>query len=245
MDKQKKSSLAQNVKDHLLKEILYGEYRDAMVLSSEDDLSQKFQVSRSTIRAALTSLEKERVIVRRQGAGTRINRKALTFSFDLNFIEDPHVVLRCIGYTPMRYLVSYREILASAMPEVQDLLKVDSREKLLEINKLWRADSKPVIFFKDYVPLSLIKHPYTEDDLEGSIFDFVYDHCEEVVESSADQIEAVLPNEEVYRVMGVDRNIPLLLLSETFFNEKGKPLFQGYGHFLQGVMRVTLRRKKV
>lgn len=245
MEKKAKATLSEHVKESLLKEIVEGEFRNAHQLPSEDVLSQKYQVSRSTIRTALAALEKEGFISRRQGAGTRINRKALSFGLNLSYIEDLHKVIRCCGYTPTIHLLKYQEIFASSVPEVKELLKVGPDEKLLRADRLWKANNMPVIYFKDYLPTSFIKRPYTAEDLTGSFFDFVYEFCDEYVDHSSDEIEAVLPTEEVAKVLHVDKCTPLLLLAETFFNEAGTPLFQGYGYLVQGVIRINIKRSKL
>lgn len=50
--------------------ILNGHYEAGQMLPSEDELARLFSVSRITLRSAMTTLEAERLIERRQGVGT-------------------------------------------------------------------------------------------------------------------------------------------------------------------------------
>jgi|YelNatPaOPRAMG01_1025707.scaffolds.fasta_scaffold08046_4 GntR family transcriptional regulator len=238
-------TLSGQIKERLIKEIMEGEFKNAQQLPSEGFLAQKYGVSRSTLRAALASLEKEGIIFRRQGAGTRINRRAFSFGLNLNYIEDLHQVIKGCGYLPSIHLISYKEILALSVPEAQERLKVPSSEKLLKVEKLWKANDTPVFYFVDYLPVSLIKRPFTEEDLVGSVFDFIYEFCDECVDHSLDEIEAVLPPDEVVHILNIEKGRPLLFLTESFFNESGKPLLQGFGYLVQGFLRVSIKRQKI
>ncbi|MGB9553173.1 MAG: GntR family transcriptional regulator [bacterium] len=237
--------MSEQIKERLIKEIMEGEFKNAQQLPSEGFLALKYGVSRSTLRAALALLEKEGIIFRRQGAGTRINRRAFSFGLNLNYIEDLHQVIKGCGYMPSIYLIRHKEVLASSVPEAQERLKVPSSEKLLKVEKLWKANDTPVFYFTDYLPSSLIKRPFAEEDLIGSIFNFIYEFCDEFVDHSLDEIEAVLPSEEVACILNIEKGMPLLFLTESFFNESGKPLLQGFGYLVQGFLRVSIKRQKI
>lgn len=69
MDRQ---PLYSRIADQLAQDIATGRYPVGSVLPREPDLAAQLQVSRSTIRAALSSLESRRLVSRRKNAGTRV-----------------------------------------------------------------------------------------------------------------------------------------------------------------------------
>lgn len=76
---------------HALKErILGGEYGIGASLPSERELSERYAVSRQTVRAALRLLREERLVSSRQGAGTVVAmpRSAEAFRLAANSIDD-------------------------------------------------------------------------------------------------------------------------------------------------------------
>lgn len=63
------------IKDYLLNEIAEKRLTEGDMLPSEKELSEKFQVSRITVRRAFTELEQENIISRYPGKGTFISSK--------------------------------------------------------------------------------------------------------------------------------------------------------------------------
>lgn len=63
------------MKDLLLTKILNGDYPNQSFIPTERQLSETYQVSRITMRAALALMEKEGLITRVQGRGTRVTFK--------------------------------------------------------------------------------------------------------------------------------------------------------------------------
>lgn len=238
-------TLKEEIKKGLLKEILEGDFKQAQILPSEDALCARFQVSRSTIREALSALEKEGIIVRRQGAPTRINRKNLLFGLNLNYLEDPYQAIKCCGAIPSVELLKVEQVEAGSVPEISELLKLSSKEKLLRVDRVWKSGQIPLMYLKDYIPISLIKRPFSHQDLEYSIKNFLSEFCDEPVDHAYSEIEAVEVPEEARRALKVKEGTPVLFLKETFFNEEGDPLFQGFVYFVQGVLRVNIQRRKI
>jgi len=64
-------------REHLLSEIAVGVYRPGERLPAERELSENYQVSRSTVRTALNELEEQGVVCRRPPVGTFVSDEAL------------------------------------------------------------------------------------------------------------------------------------------------------------------------
>lgn len=76
--------------DRLKEMILSGDYAIGMRLPPERELSERFSVSRQTVRAALRLLREERIVTSRQGAGTVVAtpRSSEAFRLAANSIDD-------------------------------------------------------------------------------------------------------------------------------------------------------------
>ena len=60
----------------LRRKILSGDYKPETPLPSEDMLAEEYQVSRITVRQALSSLEQDGLVLRQRGKGTFVSEKA-------------------------------------------------------------------------------------------------------------------------------------------------------------------------
>ena len=58
--------------ERLKREILRGAYQKGQRLPGENEMAQEYGMSRQTVRQALSLLEQEQVIERRQGGGTYV-----------------------------------------------------------------------------------------------------------------------------------------------------------------------------
>jgi GntR family transcriptional regulator len=92
-------SLTDQVKAHIKQQILDNAYEDDRI-PAEMDLAEELGVSRTTVRDALSRLENEGVIFRKQGAGTFVNRPGLQIKSRLEEIWSYEAVLEDHGYEP-------------------------------------------------------------------------------------------------------------------------------------------------
>lgn len=66
-------NLYQDVRERICRSIYTGDYQDGDLILPERKLAEELNVSRVTVRKALDMLEKERIIARVQGSGTRVS----------------------------------------------------------------------------------------------------------------------------------------------------------------------------
>ena len=71
--RQETVNLYQDVRERICRSIFTGDYQDGELILPERKLAEELNVSRVTVRKALDMLEKERIIARVQGSGTRVS----------------------------------------------------------------------------------------------------------------------------------------------------------------------------
>ena len=167
-------SLVEQVKTHLKQRIINAEF-DTGRIPSESDLASELRVSRNTVRDALSRLEMEGVIFRRQGAGTFINEANLLVKTRLEEIVPYETLIQEHGYIPSIQLISVDETQASF--EIMRCLNLNSNEPLVEVQKLFLANQKPVVFTHTFIPKKIILQPYIPDDFREPVYEFLPDFC--------------------------------------------------------------------
>ena len=86
------------VKEEIEKSIKNKELLPGQKLNSEPMLAKKFNVSRSTLREAIKMLQKEGLLISKNGVGTYVNNKLNYIENPLNRLQSTGQMIRNVGY---------------------------------------------------------------------------------------------------------------------------------------------------
>jgi GntR family transcriptional regulator len=230
------------VKVHLKHRIINAEFETGRI-PPETNLAAELGVSRNTVRDALSRLEMEGVIFRRQGAGTFVNEAVLLVKTRLEDILPYEAMIRDHGFTPTIQLVSVDE--EPAEPKIATTLNLAAVETVLVVQKLFLADDKPVIFTRTYIPPKIIKQPYTPDNLIEPVFQFVPKFCQQEFAYYLSEIVPVIaPPWLVDRLALPQANTVVLAFEEIGHNQDNEPIIKAYSYFRNDLLRLRLIRRQ-
>jgi GntR family transcriptional regulator len=235
-------SLTDQVKVHIKQQILANVYGDDRV-PAEMDLAGELGVSRTTVRDALSRLENEGVIYRKQGAGTFVNRPGLQIRTRLEEIWSYEAALEAHGYQPSTLLLETHIEPAGAIVAAD--LKVTAAEPMLVVQKLFLEDEQPVILAHNYIPKKLITKPYTEEDLVEPVFEFMAEYGGQHLSYYLSEIVPVLVEGALAETLRVKSSTALLSFEEIGYNEENEPILKSYSYFRDDLLRLRLIRRKV
>ena len=128
---ERQKSIAEQVEQRLREKISSAEYPPGGRLPSESELAAQFGVSRATVRTALTALEAARLIVRRQGDGTYINKQIMEVDTCLGEEWDFQYMIKASGRVCRITPVSVE--LRSAADEEAAALEIEPGEQVLAV----------------------------------------------------------------------------------------------------------------
>lgn len=236
-------SLVQQVKSHLKRRIANAEFESGRI-PPESDLADELGVSRNTIRDALSQLETEGVIFRRQGAGTFINQAGLMVKSRLEEIVPYEQMIRDHGFNPTVQMVEVRE--EKVDPDLVAELNVAADEKLLVVQKLFLADEEPVIFSRTFVPPRIITVDFTPDDLHRPIYEFIPAFCQqEFAYYVTEIIPVIAPGWLVDRLALPPDASALICFEEVGYNQADGPIIKAYSYFRSDLLRLRLIRRNL
>lgn len=234
-------SLVQQVKMHLKQRIRAAEFADGR-FPPEADLARELGVSRNTLRDALSQLEAEGVIFRRQGAGTFVSQAGLMVKTRLEEIIPYETLIRQHGYNPTVKLLSVRQ--EPVEPEIKAGLEAENLSDLLVIKKLFLAGDTPVIFSITYLPPHLITRPYTPDDIRGPIYRFLPRFCQQEFAYYLTEIVPVdAPPWLADTLQLPSHRTVLLAFDETGYNQDDRPVVRARSYFRHDLIRLRLVRR--
>jgi GntR family transcriptional regulator len=232
-------SLTDQVKAHLKERIVDGDFDEGRI-PSETELATELGVSRTTIRDALSRLEQEGAIWRKQGSGTFVNQPGLQIKSRLEEMWAYEDVLEDHGYTPsVKVLRVERE---AADRQLAGELNIDVGDPLVVVEKLFLENRKPVVLTVNRIPAELVD----EEPVDGA------EPLPQLLETRADrhlsyylsEIVPVALSVHAAKQLGVKKGTPAISFEEIGFDQDNQPVVQATSFFHDDLLRFRLIRRK-
>jgi GntR family transcriptional regulator len=240
-------SLTDQVKNHIKDMIRQGEFADGRV-PPEMELAEALGVSRTTVRDALSRLEMEGAISRKQGAGTFVNNPVLQIRSRLEEIWGYAAMLEAHGFTPSTELISADHVRADSSPfdkHTAGDLQLAPEEPLLLVTKLFRENDAPVIVTRNSIPERLLTESYTEQDLSRPIYEFLELFTRQRLAYYVTDIVPLAADEEMAGLLKVKPGTPVVSFDEIGYNDNNEPIVKAHSYFRDDLLRLRLLRRRV
>ena len=136
-----------------------GEYESGHFLPTEEKLQQSFRASRTTIRKAVSLLEAEGLVERKQGCGTKV----LDFRYtqNLSYVTSVTETLKRKGYEVRIKSISIDTILADARQAKR--MELEEGQEIYRIQRVLNANGIPIAIMENYMDVRLAP------DLESTV----------------------------------------------------------------------------
>jgi GntR family transcriptional regulator len=212
--------LAERVRRAILDAILEKRFEDR--LPPEDVLAEMLNVSRTTIRSALQSLEEHGVVNRKRAVGTTINSHIRRSALALQRLTGFDALLREQGYQ-----VKIQTEWERAVPP-QDVRKVfeiaSDRECLLTLKNYLIEDRRAAMVIRDVVPWDTLRDEDFNDPVPASLFEFTRRHCKTPIDHAVVEAMALVQTSPAKTTLDVKAGQPFMRLHEIHYSKAGKPL---------------------
>lgn len=211
----------QQISNHIREQIEAGDYKVDEKLPSENEFTEKFDVSRVTVRRALQTLENEQLIYRCQGLGSFVkdNRTHQTFGGLTDFMED----MEQAGMEASSKVLQLKPV--TAPDRVAAILKIKEGSKAVRLDRLRLGDGKPIAFDITWLPMfygQLIENFDLEQETIYGILEREYDIP---VEKGCYRIEAENADSYLAKQLRMHEGAALLLLNRLSYTIGEKPIY--------------------
>jgi GntR family transcriptional regulator len=201
-------------------QIQEGVWQPEQMLPTENDLVERYQLSRATVRQAFEVLVNQGWVYRRRGQGTFVSRPAFEQNINriVSFWEDMHQR----GLKPGTVVLSSELILAG--DEVVDYLEIEPNEELASLVRLRLADDEPLS-----IEHSLLVHKFCPGVLEqdyanNSLRRMLADQYNLRITSAKQKIRAVPAPKKLADLLHVDLAAPVLHIDRISYSDSGIPI---------------------
>lgn len=209
-------------------------------LPSEPKLAKKLGVSRATLREAMRSFEAQGMIRRRQGAGTFVVGQVSVLDSGLEVLESLETMARRLNLSVTVSDLHVDRVYADQ--ELADGLKLPLASRLVSIQRVIRADGRPVAFLVDTLPEEFLKPEDLPRNFNGSVLDFLIARGTPLTISRA-AISAVGATAEVARALEIQREDVLLKFTSQLFVVDGSVVDYTVSNFIPGYFNFHVIRR--
>lgn len=210
--------LFQQLADVLRNAIENGEYPAGSRLPTENDLCQRYSVSRVTVRKALDELSQGEYLVRKPGKGTFVSGKK--FRRNLSGVLGYSEMCHRMGYEPGARTIH----IGLEEPDEDDSVQLHLArdEQILVIERLRLADGEPVMLEVNKFPEKKFFFLFNEDLNNASLYETIRKKTGVIFTQSAKLLEIVFANYQESRYLGVAKGHPLLSIKSSVQDDSGE-----------------------
>jgi GntR family transcriptional regulator len=189
-------------------------------LPSEREYAEKFNISRMTVRQAITNLVNSGYLHRVKGKGTFVADQSVVeqqLQGVTSFTEE--MVAR--GKNPSSSILKFEKIPANK--EIARKLNINEDDLVYEIERLRLADNIPMALESSYHPVNLFKD-LTEKIASRSIYRYVEEDLGQKIDYSTQSIEASSTGNRESILLNIKEGSPILLMERIAYLTNEVPL---------------------
>ncbi|MFH1928903.1 MAG: GntR family transcriptional regulator [Chloroflexota bacterium] len=207
---------------------------------TEDELIEQYQISRITVRRALSDLVDEGYLVRRPGRGTFIRRLIIDHGLDvlLSFTEQT----KAQNKEPSSKVLALR--VEEPSIEVRESLALDKESRVILIKRIRMVDSEPVALEWLYFPQPLCAPMMDKDWAHSSVVEFLEKHFGSPLDYSDIVLEARSAKAEETEMLDIPVGAPVLVVLNTDYLLDGRSVCCGHTSFRGDAYRFHSRVRR-
>ncbi|QKI81543.1 GntR family transcriptional regulator [Kroppenstedtia eburnea] len=176
------------LKEIILKKIRDGTYQVEDAIPTEKELSEMYNISRTTVRQAITELVQEGWLYRVKSKGTFVRTPKIAQSF-IQALGSFNDQIRALGMNPSTEVLDFKVM--DAPEPVAEQLKLQQEDKVIYIHRRRFADNEPIVMVKTFLPYEKCSFVLDHDLVKGSLYPVLGTKSETSISKIRRFIEAV------------------------------------------------------
>ena len=206
----------------LLNKIEEGEWPAHNPIPPERELEEMYNISRTTVRQALSLMVSQGYLYREQGRGTFIAPPKLQYS--LNLLRGFSESMKDRGIIPDQKIISINRNLPPYKVQ-QNLEITEEVNNIINIERIRIADGIPIGYQSTYVALRR-GQSITQGELEncGSLYKLLRENFNLIPTEAIETVEATIADEHEANLLEIETGGPILLIERTVWSQFHRPM---------------------
>ena len=207
------------LKEELRRSIENGELSAGAMIPSERELSEKFQISRPTVRQAVKELVYEGLLEREKGRGTFVVRPKLNYGFIQRFVTF-HEDMAQKGYLLKTKVLELNIIPASTV--LASALQIDEAEEVIFLKRIRYLEDTPLVRVVNHLPHKLCPGILNEDLNDRSLYRLLGEKYGLHPYRARITLEAVVADTIDAEELDVAKGSPIFLMKNITYSDTDK-----------------------
>jgi GntR family transcriptional regulator len=210
----------------LRKKILSGEIAPGAPFPTEDLLVQQYNISRITVRQALASLEKDRLIIRKQGKGTFVAEKIERAELpklsgtgndlvDISSQDSRRIKI-------MTKVIGFSRLLANKT--ITDYLGIPEGNEIIRVERVRLANEKPLYHLLNYLPIDIGEKLNARALKSKTLTHLMETDLKITIKKAVQTIEADIVDSYIGAILEAREGDPCLILRRVVYEKDGRAI---------------------
>ncbi len=201
------------VLEAIREEIENGKWPVGFQIPVEDELCQKYEVSKATIRLAVLDLARQGYLIRHQGRGTFVCKKASPLGMTMTTDFD-ELMLEAISPLSIKVLV---QTIMTPVDDLEEKLDLSGENHVIYIRRLVSAGNDPFLLAESYILHRLCPELLREDINNRPLLEVLEKKYQIPITRIEIFIDVVYATENEVMLLDIPIGAPLLLLEQHFY----------------------------
>jgi len=203
------------VYEDIKEKIENGLYKSWSSIEGEQILCDMYDVSRTTIRKAISKLKQEGYLHSRQGSGVFVNPPEFYEEKSLTTLSE-----RIDEKEKLKNIILDFKLI-EAGEELAEIFNLSPGSKLFYYERLRKVNDVPKVLEKTYMPQYLFKD-FNEEVIKRSVLEYIEKNCGYTISHDTKNITAINTDEELSELLNMEEGTATLKINHKVYLIKSK-----------------------
>jgi len=220
IDKNSFAPIYYQLQELLVGKIESGELKPGDKLPSENELADKYDISRNTAQKAIRALVNWGLAQRIQGKGTYVCNKTVTLSITASLSLTSEII--GLNKVPHSHILQAKQIEASF--DIANKLGVKKDTKVYSIQRIRSVDDLPLMIQTSYIPVAYLPDLLEKNLEDKSLFGVIMHEYGIKIDKASEMMRAVSVTKFEGEMLQIPEFSPAFLLQRQTYLDDGRVL---------------------